>query len=104
MLAKKVKVPSKLGKLPMPAKRQEEDLSDLDQAEADPMDDQSAGEMDDAGMDVADDGAGQKDPAADLSDDDLMAEVKKRGLMAKLTKGEESAEGESGDNSQDAYS
>lgn len=88
----------KLGKLQMPGKRKEAaDVSELDmdlpESEEDPMADEGAvkedmameGEMDLDAMD-------EDSPMAGLSDEDLMAEVKKRGLEKKL-----GGEGESDD-------
>lgn len=98
-----MKTPAKkLSKLAMPEKRQEDyGALDLQQDEDADHGDESA--------DVAPDGdhADAKDPAADLSDDDLLAEVKKRGLAKKLeddeeaseSPDEEAAEGDDGDDS-----
>jgi hypothetical protein len=73
----------KLGKLAMP-KREEMDISELDMempAEKGPPegteDEMPEGEM---------------NPLADASDEDLMAEMKKRGLMGSLSEGEGMAE------------
>ena len=73
----------KLGKLAMP-KREEMDISELDMempAEKEP----SEGTEDEMPE-------GEMNPLADASDEDLMAEMKKRGLMGSLSEGEGMAE------------
>jgi hypothetical protein len=79
----------------MPKKRKEEeemDLGSLDLAEEeDPMAESEEGE---AELGLEDAEAGELSPAADLSDEDLMAEIEKRGLMSKLSGKEEDLEEE----------
>lgn len=88
----------KLGKLAMP-KRDEVDMAELE-LEVEPSEGAGEGE---AGEMVAEEGAEEvdlgdeeaapkSDALADIADEDLLAEVKKRGLMASL--GEESDEEE----------
>jgi len=86
----------KLGKLAMP-KRDEVDMAELE-LEVEPSEGEGeAGEMmAEEGaeeVDLGDEEAAPKsDALADIADEDLLAEVKKRGLMASL--GEESDEEE----------
>lgn len=85
----------KLSALRMPSSRKNEmefelNLGDEDMPEEDKMADAEMGEED---MMMEDDSKSPS-PAADLSDDELLAEIKKRGLMADLQKSEEEGEGE----------
>lgn len=105
-----MKLDKKLGKLKMPTKRKGMDLSDLmpnagDEKDEDPDTDgmspgadADAGGSDDSesdsdegpeGSDSGDESSEHSDPAAleHVSDDELMAEIKKRGLMKQLEKG-----------------
>ena len=72
----------KLNKMKMPAKpmAEQEAGADMDMAMADmPMEDEAAMEGEPMDQEMAEAGAG--DMLADISDDDLMAEIKKRGLQ-----------------------
>jgi hypothetical protein len=87
----------KLDKLKMPGKRKEAaDVSELDmdlpESEDDPLAEE--GPKEDLAMegDVDLDALDEESPMAGLSDDDLLAEVKKRGLDAKLAAGGEEDE------------
>lgn len=75
----------KLGKLQMP-KREEVDMSELDM-EAGPEEDAEGPEME-LELEAGDSEAGEKPSEgaelADVADEDLIAELKKRGLMGKL--------------------
>lgn len=96
-----------LKKMQMPKSRKDEmDLSELadvsmdKKKKKDPMDDQADepdmddAEMDaDADMEMADDNmAHEADPLGDVADEDLVAEIKKRGLMKKLDEKDADAE------------
>jgi hypothetical protein len=85
----------KLKKLKMPP-REEIDMAELDSnsdgsmgLEGEPMGDEMMGEAEGESMEPGKEGPAA-DMLADFSDDDLLAEVKKRGLMGQL--GEEGAE------------
>jgi len=85
----------KLGKLSMP-KRDEVDMAELE-LEVEPSESGEAGEMmAEEGaeeVDLGDEEAAPKgDMLADVADEDLLAEVKKRGLMASLGEESESEE------------
>lgn len=71
---------SKLSALKMPGKRKELDMSELDMEEPS-LDEELPGEGDPGEQEAA-------SPAAldDVSDDELLAELKKRGLSAQLDK------------------
>lgn len=93
----------KLGKLRMPEKRKGMDLSELDESsdsvseagDEPAMDDAMAGDEDLEAMDM-EASEGEGGPLSGMSDDELMAEVKKRGLMAELGKPEGEEEDELG--------
>lgn len=97
----KMTLDKKLGKLKMPSKRPEMDLSDLssddssEQDEGSPEEEASESPDEEAAEDSGKDGDGS-DALKAVSDDELMAEIKKRGLLSKLEKG-----GDSGDDSSD---
>ena len=80
----------KLGKLKMPSK----DAIDVSELEMDmgPEDGAEVAEEADMGMDMESESKGG-DMLTDIADEDLLAEVKKRGLTAQL--GEEEEESES---------
>lgn len=82
----------KLGKLEMPKKRKAEEEMDMDLAELDMPEEEAdeTVEVDEESMDLDE----TTSPAADLSDDELMAEIKKRGLMGQLEKGDSPEEDE----------
>lgn len=85
-----MKSESKLKKLKMPAK-EEIDVAELDMGM--PEDEMGGEEMMAEGTE--EEAAPSMDMLADISDDDLLAEVKKRGLMGQLGEGEgEEEEGE----------
>lgn len=81
---------SKLSKLGMPKKRKEEeelDLSELDLGAEGEMAEESAApemEAEEGEMEAEMDADAEASPAADLSDDDLIAEMQKRGLIEEL--------------------
>lgn len=86
----------KLGKVKMPEKRKgEEELAlvgDEELAELGEEEMEEGEGMDDLGLEMAEEGAEDMELGGELSsmsDDELLAEVKKRGLMAQLGSGEE---------------
>lgn len=88
----------KLSKLKMPKKRMEEmgpsedEMAGLQHGEEMPESDELGAENDMAAEAVADQPAGEPSKLEAVSDDDLVAEVKKRGLVKQLEEGEEEAE------------
>ena len=100
----------KLGKLKMPADRHGEDLEDLlGDGDSDHSDDDMGAEEHEAAEspdeeqaehepdgEESDEGDGDhSDYLAKCSDEDLMAEVRKRGLMGELRHGEDGSSGDS---------
>jgi len=81
----------KLGKLKMPSK----DAIDVSELEMDmgPEDGAEVAEEADMGMDMESESKGG-DMLTDIADEDLLAEVKKRGLTAQLGEEEEEQESE----------
>lgn len=86
-----MKKDSKLSKLKMPEKRSDEmDLSELDQEGNDMESADSEFPTEEESEPVAEgEEMMEASPLADLSDDELMAEVEKRGLMSQLPGEEE---------------
>lgn len=84
----------KLGKLKMPGKRDELEMpaDEMDASMEEGSPEEEASESpEEAAAEGDDSSAGQE--LAHLSDDDLLAEIKKRGLMSKLQdKGEQEAD------------
>jgi hypothetical protein len=72
----------KLGKLSMP-KRDEVDMSELE-LEVEPSDSEMAAEDGKESADMSEEAAPSGDALADVADEDLIAELKKRGLMGQL--------------------
>lgn len=84
----------KLSKLKMPMKRKELDLSSLDEGspeeEASESPDEEAAEAPEkehAEMEMGTEEESHNPQLDDVSDEELMAELKKRGLMSKLEEG-----------------
>lgn len=75
-------MPGKLKKLAMP-KREEMDISELDMADESGEEMPTKGEMPEGDM-SEDEMSVEAGPLADVSDEELMAELKKRGLSSKL--------------------
>lgn len=71
-------MPGKLKKLAMP-KREEIDMAELDMEEM-----PTEGEMPEGDMGEGEEMPVEAGPLADVSDEELMAELKKRGLSSKL--------------------
>jgi hypothetical protein len=71
-------MPGKLKKLAMP-KREEIDMAELDMEEM-----PTEGEMPESDMGEGEEMPVEAGPLADVSDEELMAELKKRGLSSKL--------------------
>lgn len=92
----------KFGKLKMPEKRPEMDLSELDETappsdEMDNMDDQSGppeGSPEEESMESPAEESAESSELEQVPDEDLMAEVKKRGLMASMGKDDSEASDE----------
>lgn len=79
------KKPSKFGKMSMPAKPDEMDLSDLqgdDESGEDPKEEASESPEMEASEDSEESSPEAMDALAKASDEDLMAEMEKRGLSA----------------------
>lgn len=83
---------SKLNKLQMPKKRQDDmEMDDMLAAEDEGSPEEEASESPEEEAQEDDMGAEKASPLADVSDDDLLAEIKKRGLSSEL-EGEAKAE------------
>ena len=82
---------SKLKKMKMP-KDQEMDMSELDMSEGESPSDESAESPE---MEMAEDEMEMApSPLDSISDDELMAEIEKRGLMSQLSKSEKPEDAE----------
>lgn len=86
----------KLGKLKMPARKEELDLSELEDKEMPEMEEGEALEGEEDVMEASEEEIpSDKEMPLDLSalsDDELMAEIKKRGLMSDLAQSDEAEE------------
>lgn len=87
----------KLEKLKMPERKMDPDMDmsreDMEMAEAQESPEDEAMESPEYQVSEEEMGVEKKQPAPldDISDDELMAEIKKRGLMSQLDSGEEDA-------------